>query len=221
MAQEPAETMAIRVFVVDDHEVVRRGVSELITSQPGLTVIGEADSVASAVPAIMAGAPDVAVLDVRLGDGSGLDICRQVTSQTTIPCLMLTSIVDDRVMVEAAEAGAAGFCLKSLGASSIVESIRKVAAGSQLLDTAELRIARKRMRESGEGLVESLTPQERRIFALIGEGNSNRQIGDEMFLAEKTVKNYVSNVLGKLGMARRTEVAALAARLDERESGWT
>ena len=166
----------------------------------------------------MACHPDVAVLDVRLGDGNGVEVCRDLRSgHPEIACLMLTSFADDRAVVDASVAGASGFVLKEIQSNDLIDSIRKVAAGSQLLDAAEVRMALDRLRNSVEGRVDSLTEQEHRIFDLIGEGYSNRQIAKELYLAEKTVKNYVSNLLAKLGMERRTEAAATAARLDERQ----
>ncbi len=160
----------------------------------------------------------MAVLDVRLGDGSGVEVCRELRSDhPEIACLMLTSFADDRAMVDASVAGASGYVLKQIQSNDLIDSIRKVAGGAQLLDAAEVRLALDRLRNSMEGRVDSLTEQEHRIFDLIGEGYSNRQIAEELYLAEKTVKNYVSNLLAKLGMARRTEAAATAARLDERQ----
>ncbi len=214
----PEPSPDIRVFLLDDHEVVRQGIAELINAEAGLDVVGSHGHVEGAVEAIGAVAPDVAVLDVRLGDGSGIEVCRDVRSgHPDIACLMLTSFADDHALVDAALAGAAGYVLKQIRSNDLITSIRKVAGGAQLLDSAEVRLALERMRNGIEGRVESLTDQEHRIFELIGEGYSNRQIADELYLAEKTVKNYVSNLLAKLGMARRTEAAATAARLDERQ----
>ena len=212
------EGRPVRVFLVDDHEIVRRGVADLLESEDDLTVVGEAGSAAEAIELVEACAPDVAVLDVRLGDGSGIEVCRDIRSaHPEVACLMLTSFSDDHAIVDAAMAGAAGFVVKQVGSGELVEAIRKVAAGVQLLDRAEVRLRMQRLEDSDEGVLRSLTPQERRIFDLIGDGYSNRQIADEMFLAEKTVKNYVSNLFAKLGIDRRTQAAALAARLDERE----
>lgn len=208
----------MRVFLLDDHEIVRRGVADLLENEDDLTVVGEAGTAADALHVVEACQPDVAVLDVRLGDGNGIEVCRDIRStHPDVACLMLTSFADDHATIDAAMAGAAGFVLKQVGSGELIEAIRKVAAGVQLLDRAEVRIRMKRLQESEEGILMSLTPQERRIFSLIGEGYSNRQIADEMYLAEKTVKNYVSNLFAKLGIARRTQAAALAARLDERE----
>ena len=207
----------IRVFLLDDHEVVRRGIAATLEAEADLTVVGEAASAAEALEAVRACDPDVAVLDVRLGDGSGIDVCRQITSEIEgVSALILTSFDSDRALVAAGLAGASGFVLKEIRGTQLIEAIRQVAAGRRLLDDAEVRLALRRLRESEEGRLYDLTPQERRIFDLIGEGRTNRQIAREMYLAEKTVKNYVSNLLAKLGMSRRTEAAALAARLEER-----
>ena len=212
-AEEP-----IKVFLLDDHEIVRRGVADLLSREPDLVVIGEADSAATALQAVKGCEPDVAVLDVRLGDGDGIEVCREIRSRCPdVACLILTSFADDQAFIDAAVAGAAGYVLKQIGSNDLVESIRKVAGGAQLLDRAEVRLRMQRLRRSEDGVLLSLTPQEQRIFELIGEGHSNRQIADEMYLAEKTVKNYISNLFAKLGITRRTQAAALAARLDERQ----
>ena len=207
-----------RVFLLDDHEIVRRGVADLLDREPDMAIVGEAGSAADALSAIDACNPDVAVLDVRLGDGNGIEVCRDVRSQfPDISCLMLTSFSDDQAVIDAAMAGAAGYVLKQIGGNDLADSIRKVAAGQQLLDRAEVRVRMDRLKRSEDGVLLSLTPQEQRIFELIGEGHSNRQIAAEMFLAEKTVKNYISNLFAKLGITRRTQAAAMAARLDERQ----
>ncbi|MCP3936842.1 MAG: response regulator transcription factor [Actinomycetia bacterium] len=207
----------VRVFLLDDHEVVRMGIAALIEAEDDLTVAGQADSAAAALAAVEAARPDVAVLDVRLGDGNGIEVCRDIRSaHPEIECLILTSFSSDQAIVDAAVAGASGFVVKQVKGNDIIEAIRKVASGVKLLDEAEARLALRRLNDSEFGDVNRLTPQERRIFDLIGDGHTNREIAEEMFLAEKTVKNYVSNLLTKLGMSRRTEVAALAARLDER-----
>jgi two-component system response regulator DevR len=206
-----------RVFLLDDHEVVRRGIAAALDREPDLEVVGESGSTADAMAEVRACRPDVAVLDVRLGDGNGIDVCRRLTSEMPeVKTLILTSFDNDRAMVDAGLAGASGFVLKQIRSTELVDAIRKVADGRRLLDDAEVRLALRRLRNSEEGRLDDLTPQERRIFELIGEGYTNRQIAQEMYLAEKTVKNYVSNLLAKLGMARRTEAAALAARLTER-----
>lgn len=209
----------IRVFLLDDHEVVRRGIAAALEAEGDLTVVGEAGTATEALAGIRDRAPDVAVLDVRLGEGeqNGIDVCRQITSEfPDVKVLILTSFDSDRAVVDAGLAGASGFILKQIRSSELVEAIRGVAAGRRYLDDAEVRLAGRRLRDSEEGRLDDLTPQERRIFDLIGEGCTNRQIAQDMYLAEKTVKNYVSNLLSKLGMSRRTEAAALAARLVER-----
>lgn len=207
----------IRVFILDDHEIVRKGVADLINAESDLEVAGEEGSATKALRAVGLCNPDVAVLDVRLGDGNGIEVCREIRSaHPDVACLMLTSFADDHAIVDASFAGAAGYVLKQIRGNDLIESIRRVAGGAALLDSAAVRMAMTRLKNSEEGLVATLTPQEHKIFDLIGEGHSNRQIADELFLAEKTVKNYVSNMLAKLGMSRRTEAAAFAARLEER-----
>ena len=207
----------IRVFLLDDHEVVRRGVADLVDAESDMAVVGEAGSAADALSEVKRCRPHVAVLDVRLGDGNGIAVCRDIRSDyPEVACLILTSFDDDRAVVDAAMAGAAGFVLKQIRSNDLVESIRAVASGAQLLDRAVTRMAMERLRSSEDGVLDSLTDQERKVFDLIGEGRSNRQIADELFLAEKTVKNYVSNMFAKLGIVRRTEAAALAARIEER-----
>lgn len=210
-------TEPVRVFLLDDHEIVRRGVADVLNTEADIEVVGEHDAAAGALAKIGAVMPDVAVLDVRLGDGSGIEVCRDIRAEhPDIACLMLTSFSDDEALLDAAMAGAAGYVLKQIRTNDLAESIRKVANGVQLLDKAEVRMRMRRFKETEEGVLSTLTPQELRIFELIGEGLSNRQIADEMFLAEKTVKNYASNLFSKLGIDRRTQAAALAARVDER-----
>lgn len=214
-----APPSTIRVVLLDDHEIVRAGVANMVNAQDGMEVVGEAATAKQIVSVVARERPDVAVLDVRLGDddGNGIAACREIRSDyPDTACLILTSFADDEAMVDAAMAGAAGFVLKQIRGNDLVESIRKVAAGAQLLDAAATRMAMQRLRSTEAGALEHLTDQERRVFDLIGEGFSNREIGDALSIAEKTVKNYVSQVLAKLGMVRRTEAAALAARLEER-----
>ncbi len=210
--------MAVRVFLLDDHEVVRRGLRELLEAENDLEVVGEADTAETALSRIPATTPDIAVLDVRLPDGDGVEVCREIRSKhPEIACLMLTSYADDEALFAAIMAGASGFVLKQVRGSDLVDAVRRVAAGESLLDPTVTARVLERLRSTPEDdELSALTAQEQRILTLIGEGFTNRQIGDEMFLAEKTVKNYVSNLLSKLGMSRRTEAAAYAARLDER-----
>ena len=210
----------VRVFLLDDHEIVRRGVVSVIDAEPDMEVVGEAGTADEALDVVEVCNPDVAVLDIRLGDGSGVEVCRDIRSKyPEISCLMLTSFEDDQALVEASLAGAAGYVLKQVQGGDLLEAIRMVAEGRVLLDRATIRLALRRVRESGESTVGDLPPQELRVFELIGDGLSNREIADEMILAEKTIKNYVTSLLQKLGMQRRTEAAAFAARLDERRKG--
>lgn len=208
---------AVRLLLVDDHEVVRRGLADLFEADGTIAIVASVGTVADAIVAADRAQADVAVLDVRLPDGSGLDLCRELVSRhPDLKCMMLTSFADDHAMVEASEAGAAAYLLKELGTTDIVGAVKQVADGAQLLDSAEVRMAQRRIKGSDEGVVAALTPQEHKIFELLGLGLTNRQIADEMCLAEKTVKNYITNMLAKLDMTRRTEVAALAARVEER-----
>jgi two-component system response regulator DevR len=211
--------VSVRLFLVDDHEIVRRGVAELLTSSGEFELVGEAGSVEQALHRLQGTAVDVAVLDVRLPDGNGVELCREIRSlYPDIKCLMLTSFSDDEALVDAAIAGAHGFALKQLRGTDIIDAVRTIASGKSLIDPATTKRALARLAEGSEAdrTLAPLTDQERRIFDLIGDGLSNRQIAAEVYLAEKTVKNYVSSILAKLGMSRRTEAAALAARLDER-----
>ncbi|MFI9846660.1 response regulator [Nonomuraea sp. NPDC051941] len=206
----------IRVFLLDDHEVVRRGVAALLDSEDDIEVVGEAGTAESAIARIPALKPDVAVLDVRLPDGSGVDVCRDVRSRLPgLACLMLTSFADDDALFDAVMAGASGYVLKQIHGSDLVGAVRTVASGQSLLDpqTTAAMLQRLRDQATRKDPLAALTEQERHILDLIGEGLTNRQIGERLFLAEKTVKNYVSNVLSKLNMQRRTQAAALAARL--------
>jgi DNA-binding NarL/FixJ family response regulator len=205
----------VSVFLLDDHEIVRRGVRELIEAEPGLVVVGEASTAEEAVRRIPAVRPDVAVLDVRLPDGSGVEVCREVRSQLPgLACLMLTSFSDDDALFEAIMAGASGYVLKQIRGNDLVTAIRRVARGESLLDPSVTTKVLHRLRNPSEEdeRLAKLTPQERRILDLIAEGATNRQIGNELHLAEKTVKNYVSNMLMKLGMSRRTEAAVFAVK---------
>jgi DNA-binding NarL/FixJ family response regulator len=208
-----------RVFLLDDHEVVRRGLRELLEAEGDLVVVGEAGTADEALSRIPPTRPDVAVLDVRLPDGNGVEVCREVRSRhPEVQCLMLTSFADDEALFQAIMAGASGYLLKQIKGPDIVDAIRRVASGQSLLDPAVTRRVLERLRtgpEEDERLA-SLTEQERRILELIAEGLTNRQIADRVHLAEKTVKNYVSNLLAKLGMERRTQAAVYAAKLLER-----
>ncbi|MBK5221785.1 MAG: response regulator transcription factor [Acidimicrobiia bacterium] len=211
--------MAIRVFLLDDHEIVRRGLRELLEADGDFEVVGEAGTAEEAIGRIPATSPQVAVLDVRLPDGDGVAVCREVRSRNPeIACLMLTSYSDDEALFEAIMAGAAGYLLKQVRGTELVDAIRTVAGGQSLLDPAVTQKVLERIRtgSADDVRIAQLTDQERRIFELIGEGLTNRQIAETVHLAEKTVKNYVSNMLMKLGMERRTEAAAYAARIDER-----
>lgn len=207
----------IRVFLLDDHELVRRGLADLLDVESDLEVVGEASSVAEAMARIPAAQPNVAVLDVRLPDGSGVEVCRDIRSQMPdVRCLMLTSFSDDEALFDAIMAGASGYVLKEIRGNDLVDAIRQVAAGQSLLDPSLTQKVMERLRRGNEQdeRLAALSDQELRILELIGEGMTNRQIGEEMHLAEKTVKNYVSSLLAKLGMERRTQAAAFVARMD-------
>ena len=213
--------VTIRVFLLDDHEVVRAGLRTLIEAEDDLQVVGEAGTAAEALDRIPPTRPDVAVLDVRLPDGNGVEVCRDIRSRhPEVACLMLTSFADDEALFAAIMAGAAGYVLKEVGGRDLVADIRTVGAGRSLLDPVVTQRVLDRMRngDGDDARMRNLTSQERRILELIAEGRTNRQIAEAMFLAEKTVKNYVSNLLAKLGMQRRTEAAVYAARLAERRS---
>jgi two-component system, NarL family, response regulator DevR len=204
----------VTVFLLDDHEVVRRGLRDLLESE-GIEVVGEAGTAAEAFGRIHAVDPDVAVLDVRLPDGDGVSVCREVRSRhPRTACLMLTSFSDDEALFEAIMAGAAGYVLKQIRGTDLVDAVRKVAAGQSLLDPAVTERVLERLRRGPEvdERIAQLTPQERRILELMAEGLTNRSIGERLHLAEKTVKNYVTNVLSKMGLSRRTEAAVYAAR---------
>ena len=211
--------MAISVFLLDDHEIVRRGIAQLLETEDDIKVIGEAGTAAQALARIPALRPDVAILDVRLPDGEGVTVCREVRSVVTPPpaCLMLTSYSDDEALFSAILAGAAGYLLKQVAGVDLVGAVRALAAGGSLLDSKATTSVLARLRKGDEPAdprFASLSPQERRILALIADGLTNRQIGADMFLAEKTVKNYVSSLLHKLGFARRTEAAVYATELN-------
>ena len=208
----------IGVFLLDDHEIVRRGVKELLESEPDIVVVGEAGTAESALARIPALKPDVAVLDVRLPDGNGVSVCREIRSKMPqVACLMLTSFGDDDALFDAIMAGAAGYVLKQIRGTDLVGAVRTVASGESMLDPEAASRVMKRMRDQAtrSDPLAGLTEQEKKILELIGEGLTNRQIGQRLFLAEKTVKNYVSALFAKLGMERRTQAAAYAARVFE------
>jgi two-component system response regulator DevR len=212
----------IRVFILDDHELVRRGLTDLLTTTNDLTIVGEAATAADALHRIPAAAPDVALLDARLPDGSGIDVCREIRScYPNVRCLILTSYDDDEALFAAVMAGASGYLLKQIGGNSLLEGIRQVAAGRSLLDPAvtEKLLDRLRNPVQPDPVAGSLTAREREILDLIADGYTNRQIGERLFLAEKTVKNYVSGLLTKLGMQRRTQAAVYGATLRRRTGG--
>jgi len=212
--------MTVRVFLLDDHEVVRRGVRDLLEAEDDFIVVGEASTAEEARHRIPATSPDVAVLDVRLPDGSGVEVCRDVRSvRPDLACIMLTSFSDDEALFEAIMAGAAGYVLKQVSGSNLIDAVRRVGAGESLLDPKVTARVLERLRKGPDEdeRLKGITDQERRILNFLADGKTNRQIAEEMFLAEKTVKNYVSNLLSKMGMSRRTEAAVYAARLSERK----
>ena len=213
--------MTLGVFLLDDHEVVRSGLRGLLEAGGDIKVVGEAGTVAEALARIPPTKPNVAVLDVRLPDGSGVEVCREIRSRwPEIACLMLTSYADDEALFAAIMAGAAGYLLKRVGSTDLVDAVRRAGEGQSLLDPSMTDRVLERLRTgpNEDQRLASLTPQERRILELITEGYTNRQIADAMILAEKTVKNYISNLLAKLGVERRTQAATFAARLEERSA---
>ncbi len=214
-------TMSVRVFLLDDHQIVREGVRRLLEAEGDLIVVGEASTADEALAQVDVCRPDVAVLDVRLPDGDGIGVCRGIRSTyPDVACLMLTSFADDEALAQAVLAGASGYVLKQIHGNDLVASVRAVAGGHSLIDADTSRrvlenLHRIHAERDGE---DRLTPREREILELIATGRTNREIGAELYLAEKTVKNYVSNLLAKLGMGRRSEAAAYAARLAERRA---
>ncbi|AEF42297.1 response regulator [Hoyosella subflava] len=207
------------VFLVDDHEVVRRGLADLISADPQLSVVGEAGSREQALARVPAAAPDVVVLDVRLPDGNGIELCRELRSANPAQaCLILTSFTDEQAMVDAILAGAAGYVIKDIRGMDLTRAIIDVATGKSLLDNRAAAALMTKLRSGPDEKdpFPTLTEQEHTLLSLIGEGLTNRQIAERMFLAEKTVKNYVSRLLAKLGVERRTQAAILATRLDKR-----
>jgi DNA-binding NarL/FixJ family response regulator len=211
----------IRVFLMDDHEVVRRGLTDLLDSEPDISVVGDAGSVEHALVRGPALRPDVAVLDVRLPDGDGISVCRELRSQMPeLSCLMLTSFDDEEALLDAIMAGAAGYVLKQIKGSDLVSAVRTVASGQSMLDpTTTARLMRKLRADPAEEPtlspeLASLSPRERDILALIGDGLTNREIGQKLYLSEKTVKNHISRLLAKLGVQRRVQAAVLANHLE-------
>ncbi|MEV0946692.1 response regulator transcription factor [Rhodococcus sp. NPDC049939] len=207
----------IRVFLVDDHEVVRRGIADLLGADPDLMVVGEAATYSQAVALAPALKPDVAILDVRLPDGDGIELCREFHStMPDVRCLILTSFMDDQAMLDAILAGANAYVVKDIRGMELAEAVRDVGAGKSLLDSGAADALRAKIRANASdrnGVFGHLTDQERTLLALLGEGLTNRQIAGRMFLAEKTVKNYVSRLLTKLGVERRTQAAVLATKM--------
>lgn len=216
------DTVTIKVFLVDDHEIVRRGLADLLSAEGDIEIVGEAGTVHEAITRIGATSPDVAVLDYQLPDGNGVEVCREVRERyPNVACLMLTAFANDDALFSAIMAGASGYVLKQVRGNDLVDSVRRVAKGEQLLDPAVTARVLDRLRtppKSEPDPLEALSSQERQILMLIAEGMTNRQIGERLFLAEKTIKNYVSSILTKLGMERRTEAAVFAARLSDKRA---
>ncbi|WP_371494691.1 response regulator transcription factor [Kitasatospora sp. NBC_00374] len=209
----------LRVFLLDDHEVVRRGVRDLLEAEPDIEVVGEGGTCAEALARVPALRPQVAVLDVRLPDGNGVTVCRELRDRMPgLVCLMLTSFDDDDALLDAIMAGAAGYVLKQVKGADLVSAVRTVASGQSMLDPATTRRLMENLRHRDESdsdaALAELTPREREILALVGEGKTNREIGRELYLAEKTVKNHVSRLLAKLGVERRLQAAVIAAHAD-------
>lgn len=226
MSSPIAETARqIRVFLLDDHEVVRRGVKDLLEAEGDIVVVGEGSTAAEALARVPALRPEVAVLDVRLPDGDGIMVCRDLRSKMPeLGCLMLTSFADDDALYDAILAGAAGYVLKQIKGADLISAVRTIADGGSLLDAKATARVMQRLRNEAanrerEDPYSALTEQERRILELIGEGLTNRQIGERIFLAEKTVKNYVSSMLAKLGLERRTQAAILATERKREHPG--
>ena len=219
---QPGPDNPIRVFLLDDHEVVRRGVHDLLNDEPDITVVGEAATVEQALIRVPALRPQVAVLDVRLPDGDGVTVCRELRSQMPeLACLMLTSFDDEEALLDSIMAGASGYVLKQIKGSDLVSAVRTVAAGQSLLDPSATARLMARLRQGQEPEPEpdalpGLTDREREILALIGEGLTNRQIGQRLYLAEKTVKNHISRLLAKLGVERRIQAAVIATQAQDR-----
>ncbi|MFD8432967.1 response regulator [Streptomyces coelicoflavus] len=221
--ERPGPADPIRVFLLDDHEVVRRGVRDLLDDEPDISVVGEAGTVEQALVRVPALRPRVAVLDVRLPDGDGVGVCRELRSRMPeLACLMLTSFDDEEALLDSIMAGAAGYVLKQIQGSDLVTAVRTVAAGQSLLDPSAATKLMARLRgeqakeEEEPDALPGLTDREREILALIGEGLTNRQIGQRLYLAEKTVKNHISRLLAKLGVERRIQAAVIATQAQDR-----
>ncbi|MFC8678874.1 MULTISPECIES: response regulator [Streptomyces] len=220
------EQNPIRVFLLDDHEVVRRGITDLLDAEPGISVVGDADTVEHALVRAPALRPDVAVLDVRLPDGDGITVCRELrSSMPELACLMLTSFDDEDALLDAIMAGASGYVLKQIRGSDLVSAVRTVASGQSMLDPATTaRLMRSLRADPADTPTMSpelagLSPRERDILALIGDGLTNREIGRKLYLSEKTVKNHISRLLAKLGVQRRVQAAVLASQLERPATG--
>ncbi|MGW0705916.1 response regulator [Streptomyces sp. NPDC002643] len=220
------EQNPIRVFLLDDHEVVRRGITDLLDAEPDISVIGDADTVEHALVRAPALRPDVAVLDVRLPDGDGITVCRELRSRMPeLACLMLTSFDDEDALLDAIMAGASGYVLKQIRGTDLVSAVRTVASGQSMLDPATTaRLMRSLRADPAETPalspeLASLSPRERDILALIGDGLTNREIGKKLYLSEKTVKNHISRLLAKLGVQRRVQAAVLASQLEQPDTG--
>jgi two-component system, NarL family, response regulator DevR len=212
-----ADRAPVRVFLVDDHEVVRRGVAEVLEEDPGLTVTGEAGTVAEALARVPAVRPDVVVIDMRLPDGDGVELCRLLRARVPgAKCLVLTSFADEEALHAAVRAGASGYLLKQVRGPALVSAVRTVAAGGSLFEDLGTGGRSRRPEDDVDSRLDLLTDQERTVLGLIGEGLTNRQIGARMGLAEKTVKNYTSHLLAKLGFERRTQAAILATQVRDR-----
>ncbi|MEU8794319.1 response regulator transcription factor [Streptomyces sp. NPDC048643] len=221
-----SEQKPIRVFLLDDHEVVRRGLTDLLDAEPDISVVGDAGNVEHALARGPALRPDVAVLDVRLPDGDGISVCRELRSQMPeLSCLMLTSFDDEEALLDAIMAGAAGYVLKQIKGSDLVSAVRTVASGQSMLDPATTARLMSRLRADPAEEpalapeLASLSPRERDVLALIGDGLTNREIGKELYLSEKTVKNHISRLLAKLGVQRRVQAAVLASQLERPGTG--
>ncbi|MFG2843390.1 response regulator [Kitasatospora sp. NPDC101155] len=218
-AEGVGDSAPVRVFLLDDHEVVRRGVHDLLDGEPDLEVVGEAATAEQALVRVPALRPDVAVLDVRLGDGDGVSVCRELRSRMPdLACLMLTSFDDEEALLDAVMAGAAGYVLKQISGTDLVAAVRTVASGRSMLDPGAATRLLNRLRSDAEPARPvtagpGLTAREQEVLALIGEGLTNRQIGERLYLAEKTVKNHVSRLLAKLGVERRVQAALIATEL--------